>query len=303
MKIKQVCDRTGLTERTVRYYIERGIISPTMTEQNDRTYYDFSEKDIETLETVTVLRNTQFSLEEIILFLKEPSAIRKTVYRNLKRLEEENEHGKEVLEKLSKQKGTYFKSAKALADAIEKAQVQKSEYVPEPDFGRVDGEIVSEDEKQEAIDKMNEYLDSTYTYGGERILSRLYKAKGLFYFFLSSVVAISWHKEISLILGVLLEYTMLCLGYRWIKWGVIIENAMLTIASVWLIVLYLIEYVQEGLWFLDVLFVIFALISVTIHGCITVLLLVNKSVKEFLRQKGRERRASHSKRKKKEKNT
>ena len=104
-------------------------------------------------------------------------------------------------------------------------------------------------------------------------------------------------------MGVLLEYTMLCLGYRWIKWGVIIENAMLTIASVWLIVLYLIEYVQEGLWFLDVLFVIFALISVTIHGCITVLLLVNKSVKEFLRQKEKERRGTHSKRKKREKNT
>ena len=28
MKIKEICQKTGLTERTIRYYIERGLIHP-----------------------------------------------------------------------------------------------------------------------------------------------------------------------------------------------------------------------------------------------------------------------------------
>ena len=32
MKIKTVCEKTGLTDRTIRYYIEEGLVSPSYTE-------------------------------------------------------------------------------------------------------------------------------------------------------------------------------------------------------------------------------------------------------------------------------
>ena len=40
MKIKEVCRRTELTERTVRYWASEGLISPATYELNGRTYFD-----------------------------------------------------------------------------------------------------------------------------------------------------------------------------------------------------------------------------------------------------------------------
>lgn len=46
MKIKQVCEATGLTDRAVRYYIEEGLIAPRYTENYlGRKAFDFSEDD------------------------------------------------------------------------------------------------------------------------------------------------------------------------------------------------------------------------------------------------------------------
>jgi DNA-binding transcriptional MerR regulator len=43
MKIKAVCERTELTDRTIRYYIEEGLISPAFTENYlGRKSFDFS---------------------------------------------------------------------------------------------------------------------------------------------------------------------------------------------------------------------------------------------------------------------
>ena len=32
MKIKQVCEQTGLTDRAIRYYIDEGLAAPAYTE-------------------------------------------------------------------------------------------------------------------------------------------------------------------------------------------------------------------------------------------------------------------------------
>ena len=65
MKIKEVCDRTGLTERAVRLYVERGLLSPAAEEKGERTYLDFSESDVETLTAIARLRELEFSLDDI----------------------------------------------------------------------------------------------------------------------------------------------------------------------------------------------------------------------------------------------
>ena len=40
MKIKEVCVLTGLTERTVRFYVEKGLCTPRVTMQNgDKRYF------------------------------------------------------------------------------------------------------------------------------------------------------------------------------------------------------------------------------------------------------------------------
>ena len=66
MKIKSVCELTGLTDRTIRYYIEEKLISPLYIENYlGRKTYNFSEKDVKDLNDIAVLRKFDFTLEEI----------------------------------------------------------------------------------------------------------------------------------------------------------------------------------------------------------------------------------------------
>ncbi len=66
MKIKNVCELTGLTDRTIRYYIEEKLIFPLYTENYlGRKTYSFSEKDIKDLNDIAVLRKFDFTLDEI----------------------------------------------------------------------------------------------------------------------------------------------------------------------------------------------------------------------------------------------
>ncbi len=66
MKIKSVCELTGLTDRAIRYYIEEKLIFPLYTESYlGRKTYSFSEKDIKDLNDIAVLRKFDFTLDEI----------------------------------------------------------------------------------------------------------------------------------------------------------------------------------------------------------------------------------------------
>lgn len=81
MKIKSVCELTGLTDRTIRYYIEEKLISPLYTENYlGRKSYNFSEKDIECLNDIAVLRKFDFTLEEIKSVINDPKTSKEILY-------------------------------------------------------------------------------------------------------------------------------------------------------------------------------------------------------------------------------
>lgn len=65
MKIKEVCARTGLTERAVRLYLEKGLLSPESCWRQGRTYREYGEEDVARLQEISALRSVGFSLEEI----------------------------------------------------------------------------------------------------------------------------------------------------------------------------------------------------------------------------------------------
>ena len=76
MKIKAVCEASGLTDRTVRYYIEEELISPAYTENYlGRKTFDFSEADIQQLSDIAVLRKFGFSIAEIKEMIQNPEHI------------------------------------------------------------------------------------------------------------------------------------------------------------------------------------------------------------------------------------
>lgn len=76
MKMKAVCDATGLTDRTVRYYIDENLISPLYSENYlGRKTFDFSEADIQQLRDIAVLRKFGFSIAEIKEMIRDPECI------------------------------------------------------------------------------------------------------------------------------------------------------------------------------------------------------------------------------------
>ena len=76
MKIKTVCEITGLTDRTVRFYIEQQLISPAYTENHwGRKAFDFTEADVQQLKDISVLRKFGFSITEIKEIHLEPKRI------------------------------------------------------------------------------------------------------------------------------------------------------------------------------------------------------------------------------------
>lgn len=76
MKMKTVCEQTGLTDRAVRYYIEEGLVTPEYTENYlGRRSYDFSEENVAVLKDIVVLRKYGFAVAEIREMQAEPSVI------------------------------------------------------------------------------------------------------------------------------------------------------------------------------------------------------------------------------------
>lgn len=62
MYINEVCNRCSLTKKAVEYYIEQGLISPTIQENG---YRSFSEEDVERLKRISILRNLGLSIAAI----------------------------------------------------------------------------------------------------------------------------------------------------------------------------------------------------------------------------------------------
>jgi DNA-binding transcriptional MerR regulator len=90
VKMKEICEKTGLTERAVRLYCERGLIKPESYTQNDREYLVFGERDERALRCIAILRSADFSLEEIQTMQNEPFLIEKTVREHTSKLMKES---------------------------------------------------------------------------------------------------------------------------------------------------------------------------------------------------------------------
>lgn len=69
--MRVACDLTGLTERQIRYYDTRGLVSPKRTAGRQRLY---SQRDIEDLATVARLVATGYRLDEVRQKMRETAA-------------------------------------------------------------------------------------------------------------------------------------------------------------------------------------------------------------------------------------
>ena len=76
MKIKTVCELTGLTDRAVRFYIDEGLLSPDYSENYlGRRSFSFTDKDVAALREIAVLRKYGFTVAQIKEMYGHPESI------------------------------------------------------------------------------------------------------------------------------------------------------------------------------------------------------------------------------------
>lgn len=119
MKIKAVCELTGLSDRTIRYYIEQELVAPSYTENYlGRKAYRFSQKDIDELNNIATLRKFDFTIDEIRHIITSPEnskIVIEDVKLRTKKAVEENEEKLSVLVQLDSEKSyTIYELAKQL---------------------------------------------------------------------------------------------------------------------------------------------------------------------------------------------
>ena len=88
MRIKEAARRTGLTEKTIRYYEDRGLVTPDKEERNGKTWRNYTEEHVAQLIAVATLRKAFFHVEEIDAIRADPARIPETLAEVSKRVEE-----------------------------------------------------------------------------------------------------------------------------------------------------------------------------------------------------------------------
>lgn len=101
LKIKEVLDQTGLTDRAVRLYIEHGLVTPeNQKSYTGRNHYNFTQEDLDRLEQIALLRKADFSLEQIKALQSGGEAAREVLLAYLSVKQESVVTGQKVLEAL-----------------------------------------------------------------------------------------------------------------------------------------------------------------------------------------------------------
>ena len=119
MKIKTVCELTGLSDRTIRYYIEQGLLSVCYTENYlGRKTYDFSYKDVYVLKDIALLRKFDFTVEEIKSIINDAESSKAILLDVKNRTEEIAADCQKKLEVLSQINAERTYSLSELADEL-----------------------------------------------------------------------------------------------------------------------------------------------------------------------------------------
>lgn len=129
MKMKETCRATGLTERAIRLYLARRLITPGQR----NGMLDFSAGDIRALKDIAVLRQHDFPLEQIAAMLSDASAIPDALRQRLDSSASAAAHEQAVHDALLRLSEARFDSVSALV-----AKLMEQTAAPELRFGQFD---------------------------------------------------------------------------------------------------------------------------------------------------------------------
>jgi len=149
MKMKEVCKKTGLTERAVRFYVSEGLVTPESQYVRGRTYIEFSDADVQTLRAVAILRNAQFTVAEVKMMQQDKNALNAVPARVALRLNQSAKAAEAAAAMLTDTDGKNFNDIVSLVKYLSSGRTEAFE--PKLNFGKLDG--VSQQERDEAFEK------------------------------------------------------------------------------------------------------------------------------------------------------
>ena len=136
MKIGAVCQRTGLTDRTVRFYTDEGLLSPSYTKNYlGRKTFDFSEEDVAMLKDIAVLRKYGFSIPEIKSILEDPAKSVAIIDTLRQKKQDTIRSEQELLDALLALESGRAYTVPELAQALDNPILEETELPEEPDDG------------------------------------------------------------------------------------------------------------------------------------------------------------------------
>ena len=132
MKIKEVSEKTELTERAIRLYIENGLVAPNVNESySGRRNIEFSEEDVERLKSISVLRKAGFSIAQIKLMQSEPEKSKEVLREFLDKTTGEIKAYSEIVACLTPLLSCDELSPEQISQSLEKPVIEEKEVPPE----------------------------------------------------------------------------------------------------------------------------------------------------------------------------
>jgi MerR family transcriptional regulator, repressor of the yfmOP operon len=125
LTVRDAAERLGVTPRTLKYYEERGLVSPTRSEGRYRLY---DEEDLQRFDRILRLRSIGFSLHSITEMLKQP----------LEPIDGRNRYSTESLQQIrdaiAQQVDALDARIEAMRRELNEAQKLRAELSPDLDY-------------------------------------------------------------------------------------------------------------------------------------------------------------------------
>ena len=145
MKMKDVCVKTGLTERAVRFYADKDLIHPQKTKVNGRENWEFDEKDVEELLFIAKLRKAEFTVQDIKEMRENVDNIPGILSKHSSMIRMRHESDEQLIEELSSLQVNTNQDWKIIAKRL-----FKTKSIAEPNFSQFD-EPYEEPEKKNYV--------------------------------------------------------------------------------------------------------------------------------------------------------
>lgn len=152
MKIKDAVKLTGLTEKTIRFYEDKGLITPAKEEINGRIFRSYSDVDVSCLNLIANLRKLEFSISDIIIMRDAPETIPTMLNEYCSKISEELSYKNNIIQRLEQIEFLHIKKIEDLVEQLK--DISKDKPLPASDiefeFYKMDG-ITKEELNMEVL--------------------------------------------------------------------------------------------------------------------------------------------------------